>query len=73
MNPSLVLVQPRKTHSFITKRLLLGCKESNQTNKTKGLTTVHRILVLVANENAANALVFLSESSSTSILCVCQQ
>ena len=30
VNPSLVLVQPRKTCSFITERLLMGCKESNQ-------------------------------------------
>ena len=35
INPSLVLVQPRKTHPFITERLLMGCKESNQTNKIK--------------------------------------
>ena len=34
INPSLVLVQPRKTHPFITERLLMGRKESNQTNKT---------------------------------------
>ena len=32
-NPSLVLVQPRKICPFITERLLMGCKESNQTNK----------------------------------------
>ena len=32
--PSWVLVQPRKTRPFITERLLMGCKESNQTNKT---------------------------------------
>ena len=32
--PSLVLVQPRKTHPYITERLLMGRKESNQTNKT---------------------------------------
>ena len=32
INPSLVLVQPRKTHPFITERLLMGCKESKQTN-----------------------------------------
>ena len=31
INPSLVLVQPRKTCSCITERLLMGCKESNQT------------------------------------------
>ena len=35
INPSLVLVQPRKTRPFITERLLMGGKESNQTNKTK--------------------------------------
>ena len=34
INPSLVLVQPRKTRPFITERLLMGRKESNQT-KTK--------------------------------------
>ena len=33
INPSLVLVQPRKTHPFITERLLIWRKESNQTNK----------------------------------------
>ena len=35
INPSLVLVQPRKTCSFITERLLMGRKESNQTKKKK--------------------------------------
>ena len=34
INPSLVLVQPRKTRPFITERLLMGRKESNQTKKT---------------------------------------
>ena len=33
INPSLVLVQPRKTRPFITERLLVGRRESNQTNK----------------------------------------
>ena len=33
INPSLVLVQHRKTRPFITERLLMGRKESNQTNK----------------------------------------
>ena len=33
-NPSLVLVQPRKNRPYITERLLMGLKESNQT-KTK--------------------------------------
>ena len=35
MNPSLVLIQPWKTRLFITNRLLMGCKESNQANKSK--------------------------------------
>ena len=35
--PSLVLVQPRKTRPFITERLLMGRKESNQTNKLFGI------------------------------------
>ena len=30
--PSLVLVQPKKTCPCLTERLLMGCKESNQTN-----------------------------------------
>ena len=30
INPSLVLVQPRKTCPFFTERLLMGRKESNQ-------------------------------------------
>ena len=33
--PSLVLVQSRKTHPFITERLLMGCKESDKTNKNQ--------------------------------------
>ena len=33
INPSLVLVQPRKTRPFRTERLLMGRKISNQTNK----------------------------------------
>ena len=31
--PSLVLVQPRKPRPYINERLLMGRKESNQTNK----------------------------------------
>ena len=39
IHPSLVLAQPRKTRPFISKRLLMGNKESNQTklNKEDGL------------------------------------
>ena len=39
INPSLVLVKPRKTRPCLTERLLMGRKGSNQTNKhTKGPT-----------------------------------
>ena len=35
INPSLVLVQPRKTRPYITERLLMGRKESNQTKQNR--------------------------------------
>ena len=38
INPSLVLVQPRKTRPFKTESLLMGRKESNQTNKPSNFT-----------------------------------
>ena len=38
INPSLVLVQPRKTRPFITERLLMGRKESNQTKQKRHLS-----------------------------------
>ena len=38
INPSLVLVQPRKIRPFITERLLIGRKESNQLNKQNWCT-----------------------------------
>ena len=43
INPSLVLVQPRKTRPFITERLLMGRKESNQTNKPHAFTHLGKI------------------------------
>ena len=39
--PSLVLVQPRKTCPCLTERLLMGHKESNQTNKQKHDIILH--------------------------------
>ena len=33
IDPSLALVQPKKTRPFITERLLMGRKESNQTKQ----------------------------------------
>ena len=53
INPSLILVQPRKTRPFITERLLMGRKESNQTNKTLsalGISSImHATVSLIQN------------------------
>ena len=45
INPSLVLVQPRKTQTFITERLLMGRKTSNQTKTNKNYMLYSRIYV----------------------------
>ena len=60
INPSLVLVQPRKIRPFITERLLMGCKESNQTIK-KGLR------VNIVNTVKYETLFHNSSSSSYSL------
>ena len=44
INPSLVLVQPRKTRPFITERLLMGRKKSNQTNKQISIPSMQKIV-----------------------------
>ena len=46
INPSLVLIHPRKTRPFINERLLMGRKESKQTNKLmrKIINQLHEIL-----------------------------
>ena len=47
INPSLALVQPRKTRPFITERLLMGRKESNQTNKQTKIGQYLKMLPIV--------------------------
>ena len=47
INPSLVLVQPRKTHPFISERLLMGRKESNQTKKKPKKTNKTNLSILL--------------------------
>ena len=37
IDPSLVLDQPRKTRPCLTERLLMGCKESNQTKLKRAI------------------------------------
>ena len=46
INPSLVLVHPRKTRPFITERLLMRRKESNQTNKQ----TKHNVYYIISED-----------------------
>ena len=68
INPSLVLVQPRKTGPFITERLLTGRKESNQQNKLIGVGNSirhkwvdkmsHDVFTLVEFEVTVNVLKF---------------
>ena len=47
INPSLVLVQPRKTYSYITERLLMGCKKSNK--QTKQVPKSHELAQFFPN------------------------
>ena len=47
INPSLVLVQPRKTGPYTTERLLMGRKEPNQTIKQKSLLWIFHVTILV--------------------------
>ena len=64
INPSLVLVQPRKTRPFITERLLMGRKESNQTNKTNNHYHILKIADEVIRSNtASNAFQFVLRES----------
>ena len=50
INPSLVLVQSKKTRPYITERLLMGRKESNQTtNVTTGKYGTYTYLLAQAN------------------------
>ena len=53
INPSLVLVHPKRTCHFITERLLMGRKESNQTNKNIRSETIWTVIRQLAQERAA--------------------
>ena len=49
INPSLVLVQPRKTCPFITERLLMGRKETNnkQTNTDQTKASISYLVIQI--------------------------
>ena len=57
-NPSLVLVQPKKIGPFITERLLMGRKESNQTNKNHVIA--HFMYLLGQDTTTCLDLLYLS-------------
>ena len=75
--PSLVLVQARKTCPYITERLLMGCKESNQTNKS--IKIVHfcklprAILVCVPAFRLLEAMLALRKKKTHPNFVACQQ
>ena len=58
INPSLVLVQPRKTRPFITERLLMRGKESNQTNKSQNCLTHGKNSVIMNLSSIENVYLF---------------
>ena len=66
INPSIVLVQPRKTRPFITERLLMGCKESYQTKTNKKVPEMnareyHVFAFVNVSRNALQSLVIYSK------------
>ena len=80
IHPSLVLVQPRKTQPFITERLLMGRKESNQTKKKQMGKYMRFGYLLHMAKSSFKCHAFISSGArglkfheSSSILCVCEQ
>ena len=69
INPSLVLVQLMKTRPYITERLLMGRKESNQTKQTNKQTKGLFSISLKCPLFAAQTSVFSAHLSSQSAQC----
>ena len=61
-NYYLVLVQPRKTRPYITEGLLMGRKESNETNKQKQSFVYNHIIGLSYHDFYACQFWFISET-----------
>ena len=60
INPSLVLVQLRKTRPYIPERLSMGRKESNQTNKTKLYLRYITIVIITYNVIFVGSLTYMN-------------
>ena len=72
INPSLVLVQPRKIRPFITERLLMGRKESNQKKKKKTISQFSPIYYIDQQEDEeAKAVLLLWIFYVFVLSCVC--
>ena len=70
INPSLVLVQPRNICPFTTERLLMGRKESNQTNKLPGKTETHYIFHCLHYNETGRVQPILRKQLSDSQICI---
>ena len=69
INSSLVLVQPRKTHPFITERLLMGRKELNQTKQTNKLLGSPGLKVVVSCSTELSMFILLINIEMLTIVC----
>ena len=71
INPSLVLVQPRKTCPFIIERLLMGRKDSNQTKTSAAyIVQVHFRLDFFMETNNMNPNLHGRQSKCLFVVCV---
>ena len=76
INPSFVLVQPRKTRLYITEGLLMGRKESIQTNTVFGDLNQYKMvpslgaanIIVVPSLGAANIIVVPSLGAANIIM-----
>ena len=70
IDPSLELVQPRMTGPYITKRLMMVCKESNQINKINKLTCLFEFKIFNRTRIIDFAdLIFIPVFSYTLLVC----
>ena len=63
INPSLVLVQPRKTRPYITERLLMGRKEPNKKEKLSLVPSVSLCTLKTESMNQGTRLMTALHSS----------
>ena len=67
--PYLVLVQPRKTQPCLTERLLMGCKESNQTKSLSERQTRKTQVRLLLQKQSDLGLFYTPPLKCGEVLC----